>query len=465
MCTSIRRAAAVVAAGAALGALGISGVSAAGAATQASQQAARPGAVHGLAVPGARLWVQRYNGSANGDDGAKSVAVSPDGTRVFVIGVCAGATPCGGYTTVAYSAATGAQLWAAPYNPANSRDIVEAVAVSPDGGTVFVTGISDGGTGSGFDYATVAYRASDGTQLWAARFNGPFNGDDEATSLSVARDGGAVFVTGASQVSAGRWAHTTVAYRASDGTQLWVRSFAPGIDGRGSIVSPGGNRVFVTGHVTSKANTGQYGTVAYNAATGAQLWARRYTGLGGKSIAASPDGTRVYVTGESHSHYGTLAYSARTGAQLWARFYGVVNASYANSVAVSPRGTVLVTGSNDRDYGTVAYSPAGSQLWARRYNSQDNDMDIAYSVAAPGNGKVYVTGTTHFSVFLSSSDYGTIAYNIFTGARLWVRPYNGPGNGDDAAYSVAARAGRVFVTGTSEGTTSGSDWATIAYNG
>jgi PQQ-like domain len=463
MCRSIRRAAAAVAAGAALGALGISGVSAAGAtATQDSQLAARPGAVHGLAAPGARLWVQRYNGSANGDDGAKAVAVSPDGTRVFVIGGCSGATPCGGYTTVAYSAATGAQLWAAPYNPANSRDIAEAVAVSPDGGMVFVTGYSDSGTGSGFDYATVAYRASDGTQLWAARFNGPFNGDDEATALSVARDGGAVFVTGTSAVALTKWTLTTVAYRASDGTQLWVRSFAPGDDLSGGIVSPGGNRVFVTGHVTSKANTGQYGTVAYNAATGAQLWARRYTGLGGRAIAASPDGTRVYVTGKSHSHYGTLAYRARTGAQLWARFYGD---DFPNAVAVSPRGTVLVTGSNDRDYGTVAYSPGGTQLWARRYNSQDNDFDIAYSVAAPGNGKVYVTGTTHVSVFLSSSDYGTISYNIFTGARLWVRPYNGPGNGDDAAYSVAARAGRVFVTGTSEGTTSGSDWATIAYNG
>ncbi len=460
---SIRRAAAAVAAGAALAALGISGVSAAGAATQASKQAARPGAVHPLAAPGARLWVQRYNGSANSNDGAVKVAVSPDGTRVFVIGGCAGVTPCGGYTTVAYSAATGAQLWAAPYNgSANSRDIAKAVAVSPDGGTVFVTGISDAGTGFGFDYATVAYRASDGKQLWAARFNGPFSGDDETSALSVARDGGAVFVTGTGAVALTKWTLTTVAYRASDGAQLWVRSFAPGNDLGGAIVSPGGNRVFVTGHVTSKAHTGQYGTVAYNATTGAQLWARRFAGLGGKSIAASPDGTRVYVTGESHTHYGTLAYSARTGAQLWARFYGVDG---ANSVAVSPGGTVLVTGMNNRDYGTVAYSPAGTQLWARRYNSQDDDMDIAYSVAAPGNGKVYVTGTTHFSVFLNSDDYATIAYNVFTGARLWVRPYNGPGNGDDAAYSVAARAGRVFVTGASEGTTSGSDWATIAYNG
>jgi hypothetical protein len=52
-----------------------------------------------------------------------------------------------------------------------------------------------------------------------------------------------------------------------------------------------------------------------------------------------------------------------------------------------------------------------------------------------------------------------------SGARLWGTRYNGPGNGDSQATTVAARAGRVLVTGGSPGTTSGLDYATIAYRG
>jgi hypothetical protein len=54
--------------------------------------------------------------------------------------------------------------------------------------------------------------------------------------------------------------------------------------------------------------------------------------------------------------------------------------------------------------------------------------------------------------------------DIHTGALVWVRRYNGPASGGDSASSLAARGGRVFVTGGSTGTTSCDDYATIAYN-
>jgi dienelactone hydrolase len=92
---------------------------------------------------------------------------------------------------------------------------------------------------------------------------------------------------------------------------------------------------------------------------------------------------------------------------------------------------------SDGDYGTVAYSSRGAQLWARRYSGPRRRTppalsNIANAVAAPGNGRVYVTGTS------------------------W---------GGRSATSVAVRAGRVFVTGASPGIRSGDDYATVAYNG
>jgi len=457
----ITRAAAVVAAGAVAGALG---VTAAGAAT------------HPLAVSGAKLWVQRYNGPGNGTDAASSVAVSPAGGTVFVTGQSEGATPGSGlsdYLTVAYNAATGAQLWTARYDGPGT-DQAAAVAVSPDGGTVFVTGTTWGGPGLGGNYATVAYRASDGAQLWVARYKDPANDGDNAAAVSVARDGTKVFVTGTSWVGSGSGI-ATVAYNASDGAQLWVKSWSPpgwccNYYSR-AIVSPGGNRVFVTALVQSDTSASEYGTVAYNATTGARLWARRYAGKGAAALAVSPDLATVYVTGQSHFKCGTLAYSARTGSLIWARFYGSLpRGAAAASVAVSPGGTVVVTGGSGDGYATVAYSPRGAQLWARRYDGPGgnptlgNVDDSGHAVAAPGNGKVYVTGIS-WGGSATGDDYATIAYDIRTGAQLWVRRYNGPANGYDNPSSLVARGGRVFVTGSSPGTTSGSDYATIAYNG
>src|SRR5215472_6769346 len=461
----IARASALVAAGAVVGTLGAAGLSAAGlsaagAATLAPQPARAPSlaTAHGLAVPGAKLWVRRFSGPGKDSDVASSVAVSQGGGRVFVTGDSTDASFNSDYLTVAYNAATGARLWTARYNGlGNSIDNARAVAVSPDGATVFVTGDSVAGPESGHsdDYATVAYRASDGTQLWVARFNGSANSGDFATAVSVARDSSAVFVTGTSFLGGfdSVSSMTTVAFRASDGAQLWVKSWSPPSCcnyGGTAIVSPGGNRVFVTGLVQSQAVTAEYGTVAYNATTGARLWSRRFTGQG-------------------HFNYGTVAYSARTGARLWARFYGGRRSTeFANSVAVSPGGTVLVTGGSrgraglNTDYATVAYSPGGSQLWVRRYSGPGSHTDIADAVAVPGNGRVYVTGTS-WGGSATGDDYATIAYNVRSGVQLWVRRYNGPASGADSAMALAARGGRVFVTGGSAGTTSGDDYATIAY--
>jgi hypothetical protein len=150
------------------------------------------------AATGAQLWVRRYNGPANGFDIARSVAVSPGGGMVFVTGLSTGTTSATDYATVAYRAATGAQRWVKRYNgPGNSFDSAQSMAVSPGGGTVFVTGQSTGAS-SGEDYATIAYRADTGARLWARRYNGPGNSTDDAASMAVGPRGGEVFVTGQS---------------------------------------------------------------------------------------------------------------------------------------------------------------------------------------------------------------------------------------------------------------------------
>jgi DNA-binding beta-propeller fold protein YncE len=484
----------------ALSGLGVTGAGASGPAAKAAGPALVQSAktAHASATPGAQLWASRYDGPAHGDDEAFSVAVSPDGGTVFVIGNSTGTGTGLDYATAAYNTTTGTQLWATRYNgPGNGDDYGQSIAVSPAGDTVFVTGQSTG-TGTGFDYATVGYNAATGAQLWVKRYNGPGNGYDSAASVSVSPAGDKVFVTGQSQ-GATSPDYATVGYNAATGAKLWAKRYngpAKSLDAATFVaVSPGGGTVFVTGFSTGIGTGLDYATVAYTAATGAQRWVKRYNGPGNSvdlasSVAVSPDGKTVVVTGRTTSiftggsskglDYATIAYNAATGAQRWVKRYNGPgkDADYAFSVAVSPAGDkVFVTGfstgtSTGLDYATIAYNTAtGAKLWAKRYNGPANSQDGGYSLAvSPDGGTVYVTGESTVTTTpdpASGQDYTTLAYSTATGAQLWASTYNGPGNGQDFAISVAVSpAGdKVFVTGESAGTSSGPDYATVAYSG
>jgi WD40 repeat protein len=364
---------------------------------------------------GAELWVARYNGPA-GAGSATSIAVSLDGSRVFVAGRSIGEAFYDDYATVAYDAATGAELWVARYNgPGNKYDFVYAVGVSSDGSKVFVTGSSDGGS-TGWDYATVAYDASTGAQLWLARYNGPGNGFDTAYALSVSPDGTEIVITGEadSGLEATGWDYATVAYDASTGAQLWLAIYDGGAiptgpdEARAIVMSTDGSQVLVTGMAGDRQGGGFYGTIAYDASTGGQLWVSKYTGPGDSSAATalqlSPNGSSLFVTGYSAGSTGLL------------------------------------------DYATVAYDSAtGTLLWAARYTGPGTGGDPVQTRSAlgvsPDGSMVFITGSNHGQG--TYSDYATLGYDAGTGAERWVGRYDGPGSGYDYGFALGVSSGRV----------------------
>ena len=436
-------AAAIVAAGAAVSLFGVTGASAAGAAAGQPAQ----GVSRASAAPGDALWVQHYDDTGLGSS-ASSLAVSPTGSTVYVTGTSTGTGPQSSwdYATIAYDAATGTQLWAQRYHTGTYNQ-ASSVAVSPDGGTVFVTGRSAAGTSQpyNYDYATAAYDARTGIQLWVTRYNGPGNGDDNAESVTVSPGGNTVYVTGTSNGATSRGDYAIVAYNAATGTRQWAKRYnGPGnrTDGAASVrVSPSGTRVFVTGWSAGAGSGYDYATIAYNAATGTRQWVTRYNGpFNGNdyaaSLAVSPTGSTVYATGtsagaKSGNDYATIAYNAATGTRQWVtRYNGPFNGNdYAASLAVSPTGsTVYVTGTarppqgvSDHEpaaeYATVAYSAnAGTQLWAALYAGTTGDVPYDFGGVvgvSPANGIVFVTGDEYTAQDTGPgrSFYTTVAYS------------------------------------------------------
>jgi hypothetical protein len=117
---------------------------------------------------GAEVWTARHGEP----DGAAATAVTfaPDGATLFAAGlvngnvVALGAQGVGGQVghapalTVAYGAGSGEELWSAHYLGPAGDEGASAVAVSPDGSRVVITG---GGQGQEADVATLSYATGD----------------------------------------------------------------------------------------------------------------------------------------------------------------------------------------------------------------------------------------------------------------------------------------------------------------
>ncbi len=223
------------------------------------------------AATGAKVWENEGSG--------RSVAVSPDGRSVFVIRSVRAGGSTWDFSTAAFDAATGRQLWASRYNGrANKADAPAAIAASPRGGAVFVTGTSVGRR-SGLDYATVAYNSATGAPLWTKRYNGRANGPDTASSVAASHDGGRVFVTGASKGRGTGLDCATVGYSTATGTPFWTRRYNGPANGSDTPVAVlvslrGAGTVIMSG--TSPSEGSDYLSVAYTTFNGVTRWVSRF---------------------------------------------------------------------------------------------------------------------------------------------------------------------------------------------
>ncbi len=421
---------------------------------------------------GIALWEARYNGPSNETDDARCIALDREGD-VIVTGYSEGESSSFDFATIKYNSA-GMRLWIARY-ATSSYDEATSLALDGDG-NAYVAGFTEGYAG-GRNYVTIKYNSA-GAEQWVALYNGPDRSADEAYDLAVDQVGN-VYVTGRSHVSENDWDYATVKYDSAGQQQWCARYNGPGneFDEAYAVAVDNGGNVYVTGLSHGNGTYSDYATIKYNS-QGEQQWVARYDGplnYGDWAHDVVLDlAGNVYVTGHSwgtsfNTDYATIKYNS-AGEQQWvARYNGPINGyDYARALALDGDGNVLVTGESmgDRDlyeYATIKYNSAGIEQWVARYSGPGDGWEGGTSIAADVSGNVFVTGS---SIGIGTDyDYATLKYNAF-GQQIWVARYTGPGNDWDYAYSlVLDGGGNAYVTGSSAGCGTGTDYCTIKYSG
>jgi hypothetical protein len=357
-----------------------------------------------------------------------------------------------------------AQVWVAQYDgPGNYMDVATAMVID-NAGNIYVTGKS-WGSGTRYDYATVKYDAS-GIEQWVARYDGPSSGNalfgDSAVAIAV-DNANNIYVTGNSPDPSTGVDYATVKYDAS-GVEQWVARYDG--DMAAALAIDNAGNVCVTGSSES-----DYATVKYDS-SGIAQWVARYSGVVNIATAVAVDNTgNIYVTGKSYDYssfydYATVKYDA-SGAEQWVARYGSGAYDAATAIAVDNTGNVYVTGTSHGSepfiaYATVKYDSLGVEQWVARCGGQGDGGDTAWAIVLDNLGNIYVTGS---SVGPGTySDYATVKYDA-SGVEQWVARYDGPTHGTDIARALAIDdAGNVYITGISGNPGYNTDYATVKYD-
>jgi hypothetical protein len=327
----------------------------------------------------------------------------------------------------------GSQIWARRYNgAANDEDQAFAVAVDKDG-NIIVGGYSIG-IGSAVDYVTIKY-TPDGIGLWTNRYDGPAHGTDKIEAVAV--DGSAgVYVAGLSGTNI-----TTIKYTPG-GVPVWTNNFAT----TNSFLFFGGIAVDTNGNAYVLPNdfdSDSFITVKYNT-NGTPTWTNYF-----KSSATSTDTAsdiavdaagNIFVTGSSFDSssgattFLTLKY-AGNGSTLWTNRYSLVGLEDASRVIVDPQGNVIVVGNSQggtpqQQHPLVKYSNLGAPIWTNIAAGPGYAGGGVPEIAADIAGNVFLIAGTPGS---SSPDYTTFKYSS-AGALLWTNRFVDSNGGTPALF-------------------------------
>lgn len=396
------------------------------------------------------------------------------------------------------TSAWGSTEWAVPAGfPGTANKVVTDAQ-----GNVYVTGstysaVTDPATSTA-DMLTVKYDTK-GVKQWEVAYNGPNNGTDSGASLVVDMSGN-VYVAGSSyfvnpQPWYGAQCATVVKYSPA-GEQLWVVRYPDSNHNSGSsaidIDSAGDVYVTLTtvydfgwgsnatdgAIVKYDANGNRKWKLLFNDYSYGDDWTAKVLVKNGFVYASGTLDGQTHGYGDNYRN-STVWKITLDGQVVWKTRFDGGGADYAADFTVDGLDNLYLASTSDRllpgygyfmpyayDFATSKFAANGQLVWTSRYNNNstnktDNHQPSSIAVDAAGN--VYVTGTS--PGVGTGTDIATIKYNGADGAQLWVDRYNGTANGDETGGPLLIdNDGNVLVTGTSLNSGTGFDFTAIKYS-
>jgi WD40 repeat protein len=286
----------------------------------------------------------------------ETLALSPDGRTLFFAGIfdAVGGRTRGGLAAV--DAATGALRQWNP-RPAGIPNFVNALAPSRDGRTIFVGGAFRriGGKVRA-QIAQLDTRLGRATAWNAGTVEPDYPGSDagDVRSIAFSRDGSTLFVGGFFEAIGGQHRNHLAALDVASGHPM---PWDPNVDDavRTLVPSPDGRTVYIAGDFLSVGRQARHGVAAVDAATGAlSPWDPRPNSEA-EAVAVSADSQTIYISGGFTSvggaHRSALAAFSPDGQSLLSwnpRLRGIKGEVSVNSIALGMGGSTLYLGGQFR---------------------------------------------------------------------------------------------------------------------
>ncbi|MEO8666029.1 MAG: SBBP repeat-containing protein [Ignavibacteria bacterium] len=384
-------------------------------------------------------WVKRYSGPGSLEDEAFAVCVDDSG-NVYVTG---GVEVLDGFkcTTIKYNK-NGDSLWVRDYErPGNNFNVAYDMKLD-DSGNVYIAGalsvikydkfgnlkwtaydaaeyrrlildsmgnIYAAGLGSG-KYVVGKYDRN-GNNLWVNRYNNAYKLQDLAIDNM-----GNVLITGETRHAVTEYDYTTIKYT-NDGRIIWIRIYnglsPDGDDNPYGITTDDSSNVYVTGASQDTSLIYNCTTVKYDSA-GNVIWVKRIHPPNTSYDIEVDKSQNVYLAARSSGNSFAIKLDLN-GNVLWIRTYPTTNAFATNqSVLIldsvnNVYVTVNIDSNNFTGYGAIKYNNNGNLQFLVKYKGTPNRFDYVDDMVIDKKGNVYLTGTSGGSG--TYYDYATVKYS------------------------------------------------------
>jgi len=374
---------------------------------------------------GSIVWERTFNGAGNAKDIAYAVEVDNSG-NVFVAGESAGDSTAADFITIKYNN-DGSEQWINRYDGnSNSMDFIEKLLID-DLGNVIVLGTSYE-TGNLFDLVLIKYTNA-GAMQWTKKYNGQASGNDIADDLALDEEGN--ILVAANSFGSGTLSDFLILKYNSNGDTLWSRKYNGPVNGHDNFTSmtiDNNGNIAIAGTSVGSGTSLDFAVLKYSS-MGELLWLRRYTGPANSSpdepkAITNDSAGNIYVTGTSVGQstsydYLTVKYSP-SGEQIWDRRY---TGQFSNSfdeptgICTDASSSVLVAGMSDgigslSDMVILKYDSAGSLIWNTRYSSASNGFDKPNKMSIDNYGSVLISGTVTGTA--TGMDFAVLKYSQLT---------------------------------------------------